>query len=802
MGRYNLSPSRVARYYFHECDRFLRYSATPKHLKHDEGVPPHELDRSLLTKAILDSGYDWEGEVLATHLIDSAVIGAAPLENPDAAKTSCIHTATQTIEALRNAVPGQYIYQPTLIATNSFYARYGLDRELVEFGECRPDLLMIAEGEDGTNEVTVLDLKATDESKLSHKIQSTLYTLILRHVLSDHGIAGLTTTRRGGVWLYRQQSPEMFDLSGVRPPLETFLTQELQPILRAPASEAFWHLYYRCEWCDFYQHCRTGAEAANDVSLVPYLSTFAKRHLAKAADVHTVEDFGQFLRREDAPEIMQGSASLRGKTRRLALSVDAITTGVEHQTGAASVAMPTWEDVRIILTLQSEPLSGSIYGFAINRFGSGPPKQGSDPHVFDEWQETVCRVSPTEDDADKTELRRHLVRDLMAMLRPVHDFNAEHSSDREWKIRKSVQVYVFDSYERELLVEALLEATHDPNRTVAENAMSLFFHFQHPDLAAAEDHPANEVFFPLVVLTSVIRGVFALPIKVSYRFADVVAALKPSTFAFDYQHNDYFDFELSNRLKSDAIFYVWFQARGDLVPNIEGHLKRRVWATGATINGIRERLKPTGALFAWPPKFELPPGAGFRHPLMSRLAFVSRYEYVLAYLDQRARRTAPEPERLAAADSLKLTFIEGDRYRIDPTQSEIEVDAGTFNNWILTHDNEQGRKARLAFDDAGYRARPFAPPKRPLALASVTHAPENGVIRLRLTPPKEGFTPPQEGDVLILEERSTDYNTDKLVGELAAIDRQDDPWFGRLVADPVGTRRRITEPSNVMATAK
>lgn len=801
MGRYNLSPSRVARYYFHECDRFLRYSATPKAHKAEEGVPPYELDHSLLTKAILDSGYDWEGEVLATHLVDSAVIGAAPVENPRAAKTSCIHSVAETIEALRTAVPGQYIYQPTLIATASFYARYGLDRNLVEFGECRPDLLMITAGEDGANEVTVLDLKATDESKLSHKIQSTLYTLILEHVLADHGIAGLTTTRRGGVWLYRQDFPEMFDLSGVRPPLETFLTQQLQPILRAPASEAFWHLYFRCEWCDFYHHCRLGAEVTNDVSLVPHLSTFAKRYLAKAADVHTVDEFGAFLKRDDAPEIMQNSASLRGKTRRLGLSVDAITTGHEHQTGAASVAMPTFEDVRIILTLQSEPLSGSIYGYAINRFG-GSSKQENEPRVFAGWNETVCRVAPSEHDEDKTALRRGLVGDLMAMLAPVHNFNAQHSSDEEWKLRKSVQVYVFDSYERELLVEALLLATQDVDRTVAEDAMSLFFHFQHPDLAAAEDHPANEVFFPLVVLTSVIRGVFALPIKVSYRFADVVAALAPSTYASNYTHKNYFDFELSNRLKSDAIFYVWFQQRDDLIPNIERHLKSRIWATGAVISGIRERLKSTGALFAYPPKFELPPGAGFVHPMMSRLAFVSRYEYVLGYLAQRGRRTAPEPERLATADSLKLTFSAGDRYRMDASQTEVEVEAGTFNNWILTHDNGPGRKARLTFDDARYRARMYAPPKKPLALAAVTHAPHQGVIRLKLTKPKEGFTPPKEGDVLILEERSTDHTTDKLIAELAAIDRQQDPWFEALVSDPVGTRRRITGQSEVIATAK
>jgi len=143
MGHNNLSPARVARYYFHECDRFLRYTATPKDQKVAQGIPPYDEDRSLLTKAILKSGYDWEGEVLDTHLSDSAVIAPPPPENPAAPKTDRVHSVASTIEALRHAASGQYIYQPTLIATEGFYDRYDLDRELIEFGECRPDLLMI-----------------------------------------------------------------------------------------------------------------------------------------------------------------------------------------------------------------------------------------------------------------------------------------------------------------------------------------------------------------------------------------------------------------------------------------------------------------------------------------------------------------------------------------------------------------------------------------------------------------------------------------------------------------------------------
>jgi hypothetical protein len=113
MGRYNLSPSRFARYYFHKCDRFLRYSATPKHLKRRRACPRTSSTTACSRKPSSTQTSTGKAEVLATYLIGSAVIAHPPPDNPGAAKTSCVHTALQTIEALRNAAPGQYIYQPT-----------------------------------------------------------------------------------------------------------------------------------------------------------------------------------------------------------------------------------------------------------------------------------------------------------------------------------------------------------------------------------------------------------------------------------------------------------------------------------------------------------------------------------------------------------------------------------------------------------------------------------------------------------------------------------------------------------------
>jgi hypothetical protein len=139
------------------------------------------------------------------------------------------------------------------------YDAYGLDPDLVTFSDSRPDLLMVVDGEHGP-EIRVVDLKASDFMKLSHRIQVGIYTLLLGHMLRAEGLDHFHLSRVGGVWLYQAPEPEWFPLSSIIPPIEAFLERELTDLLTTPAGDVFWHLYYRCEWCDFYQHCRGEAE--------------------------------------------------------------------------------------------------------------------------------------------------------------------------------------------------------------------------------------------------------------------------------------------------------------------------------------------------------------------------------------------------------------------------------------------------------------------------------------------------------------------------------------------------------------
>ena len=776
--RFTVSPSRIARYYFHECDRYLRYTSTPKERKAEEGVPARAAHQSAIGKAILDGGFRWEERILDEFLAGRVITGTDG--EPGAPVHETRHDAAGTVAALLGAADGQAVYQGTLRAPASFYAAYGLDPDFVTVVDCYPDLLWVADS-GGAAEVRVVDAKATDTARLAHRIQVGLYALILDHVLADAGLGGrFSPTRQGGVWLYGQPKPEWFDLSRIIPPLETFLRQDLVRVLSGRTEDAFWHLSRRCEWCDWYPSCRAEADTTQNVSLMPALSSFAKRHLAEATrrsppwPTSAASWPGPTL-----PPSWPAAPPWKAGSARCSLQVDALLHDAEQPTGAASVAMPKAEHVMVVLTLQDEPLKGSLYGYSIRR------AKGAD--LFGKGLETVSRVAPDGDEATISALRRDLVGDLMAILGRVDEWNRTHDL---WNEQKTVQVYVFDSYERDLLVEALLAAATDPDPGVAEAALSLLFWFQRPELVDADDHPAAEVFFPVVVVSQVVRSLVALPVTVTYRLADVTAALAPSAYAADYQPSDLFAFQLSNRMKSDTIFAVWEEGKAERLEWIEAELNRRTWAVTSVIAGLRERLDGRGALFAWPPKFFLPPGLGFTHPLLSRLAFVARYEAVLDYLDIRAKRGAPAEERVASGDSIRLTALGDDRYRVDGIADGVDVETSGFFNWILTLDCESGRRARLAFDDFAYRNRSWAPKHLDLALARVAQVNDDGTLEIHLKG-GEAFNAPERGDACLLEPRFSDWLSDRLVGELDQMDSEDDPWFLRLVADPVATRRAL-----------
>ena len=781
-----ISPSRVARFYFHECERFLRFSSVRTADRTQEGVPKPPYDPRPVTAAILDSGFRWEEHVVGVLLKDHVDIAAGGESERISER---VHGQEEARKRIVSLAPGEWLYQPQLLPPHGFYQRYGLDSSLVLWPPCRPDLVACVE-EDGVRKLRIVDVKASPGVKLSHRIQATLYSIILETLLETWEVSDRTVGSAAGIWLAQHPEPEWFDLRTLQAPIEQFLAHELEPLIAAPADQAPWHVYFRCEWCEWFEHCRGEMRTTDSVSRFPYLTTHAKRFLRGLnPPVSTVSEFAGLISSDDAEVTLDGCASLRGRRARVATMLEALDKEAVRPYGGSSLAMPQGENIRLVLTAQTEPVSGQLYAFGL--YGRGLKD------VLGVKTRTIVHVAQAGDEAAVAALERTAVDELWAICSALHDYNAARP---EWRDRKSLQVYTFDTYERDLVVGALLRRLADPE--VAHKALLLLFHFQGPDLLQAEEHPAGEVFFPAVVLTEVLRDRLALPIEVSYRFADAVRFLEPSSNGFVFRDNPYFSFELSNQVRSDAIYSVWQQGRADRIESIEKELRARLWATNSAIQGAHDILQEAGALFAWPPKFELPGSFEYRSPLLSRLAFLAQYEAVLGYLELRRGRMEPLEDRIQAGSAIVLRYAGGDAFDIENAATDIEIDATGFPNFLLSDLSTGGHRAALTYNDYINRGRHWVVRGQSLHVA--------GILDVEGTPPRRvrleitaGPDPPDltVDSAYVLCERFTDYNTRHVLQELRELDDTGETRFEELVSRPGEAMRPIDAPRQLRETA-
>ncbi len=68
MIKHNLSPSLIARFFYHNCERYLRFHATPLQMHSKAGIPVVNQDQSPVTKALLEAGNKWEESVILNKL--------------------------------------------------------------------------------------------------------------------------------------------------------------------------------------------------------------------------------------------------------------------------------------------------------------------------------------------------------------------------------------------------------------------------------------------------------------------------------------------------------------------------------------------------------------------------------------------------------------------------------------------------------------------------------------------------------------------------------------------------------------
>jgi hypothetical protein len=796
---FRTNPSAVARYFFHDCERFLYYgSATPQQRRR-EGLPAPAFDGNPLVEAILASGFRWEEEVV-TRLLKGRVVVAPG--------TGELHTRRlspeQTLRCLRREPAGRFLYQPTLVPPLLFYEQHGIDASLVTISDNHPDLVEILPDpqRQGGRLLRVIDVKRGEALKLTHRVQVLLYALELQALLDAEGITSARVDlAHGAVWLGKQPEPEVFDLAAFRPHLERFLRHDLGHILSGKARDAHWHLYHRCEWCEFFTHCREEMQKADDVSRLVQLTVCGKRHLREEAGVRTLTELGRFLRRADADEVLDRCASLAGQRHRLAVHVAALENREPRLHGASSPDLPRGENLGVFLTLQSEPLGQAIYlaGLLVTvreevrRRVFSPPLIARLAGADGKAEACVWLAHRPEDTAV---VRRQFIETLYDVLQQVHTYN---HAQGQWKDQLSLQAYVHTEEERALLFRCLLDALQEPD--LAEKAMTLLFHFQGPELLHVDRHPGNEVAYPVVVLQSAVSRLLALPVEVTYTLPEMLEALDSP---FHYARRDYYHFPLGHGLRAEALHGAWYGGKQGNLDEIRQQGRLYLFAVLALLRAVRERA--ADYLVAWPPRFTLPTGTGIGDRLLSRLAFFTRYESLVRCLAVREARAEARPTQVLLGQVIELCARSG--YEMEVAGDlVVEPEADGFPSWLLVRDSDEGRRAQVEYADYWYRAQYHGGPDSPhRAVVGVqeTATAANGrtVLRLKYARPFKGGQAPERGERFLLYPRFTDFTTDPLVRFLERLDGADDGLFLQLLRNPEATAVSLRLPGKVASTAE
>lgn len=774
-----ISPSDVARYFFHNCERFLRYRASDKAEKASAGIPDHDFDRSPLMRAIMESGNRWEEEVV-TRLLK----GRVHIASGDGELNQRRFKFDETVALLRTAKPGTFIYQATLRASPLFYQTHGLDPSLVSFSDNHPDLISVLEGA-GRRLLRVIDVKRGTTLQVAYRVQILLYALELEAMLREAGITdACVDMERAGVWLGGHDQPEEFDLAAVRPHVEQFLRVDLDRILRLPPEDAAWHLFFRCEWCEYFEHCRDQMYRDNDLSRIANLTVPGKQHLIQLG-VRNLPQLDDFLQQSGADEALVGCASLAGDRHYLHNRVRSLLGEKPIVHGASTPALPQGENIAVVLTLQREPLGATTYlaGLLVNirqdlqdRVFDGPTRK----RLFNIDGKAQPSVLVASQPHQVPEVRRQFVRLLFDMLRQVHLYN----EGRDWKDQLMLQVYVHTERDKAQLIALLIDSLHEAD--LAEQAMQLLFHFQGPDLMQTDEHPETTVPYSVVTLLSALGRLIAVPVDVSYRLPETLAALGTSV----YQRKDYYHYPIGHGLRPDAIHAAWYRGQADHAEMIRAEAGLYLLALRSLLWDLRKHVKDQ--LFAWAPRFALPGVARLNDPILSRLAFFARYESLLGCLALREQRSEARAVQVTLGQTLQLISVDGFELQTDG-QALLDIEDDERPQWLLVRDSDTGRRAQLEFRDYLYRNFPsgenYGPrPAADLAVVGVKHleVDELGFPKAVQLKSAKNFSsgPPQRGDRFLLYPRFMDYNTDRIVAFLEQCDRDGGGLYLEVLRDP------------------
>ena len=280
-------------YFVRNCDLYLRLSSEPKTRVYEEEEDETNEDQpKTVIEVIKEKGLKWEQQII--NLLKDHGKPCYFKFGIDGKAISI--PAQESLKFLSNpANKGHYLYQPKFTPRPSFYEMLKIKLEefniTCNFANYEPDFLHVKDviNENGkiTIKISVIEAKASASIKLYHRIQVTLYVMLLKrefaNFIGDNNVT-LEILHEAGLWLPYMKEPFYFDVSDYIPAISAFMglngeNSKLVEILSKKKEEVFWHLCSSCEGCEYLEFCTDRANKNHDVSLIPYISKMDKKLL-------------------------------------------------------------------------------------------------------------------------------------------------------------------------------------------------------------------------------------------------------------------------------------------------------------------------------------------------------------------------------------------------------------------------------------------------------------------------------------------------------------------------------------------
>lgn len=566
----SLSASTIKSWFQYRCERKTRYEMMESNELVTAGVDKAPTD----VGAWASLGNEFETAIVQKLIATGQALPLAPGED----KLS----QARTEAFLRGSLPHNYAPQATLDAHRTASAALTLP-DGISLRRSFPDLIRVDRSVEPPV-FSIIDIKGTQSARAFHKAQVAFYAELLEKLLVDLRVPGVISSQ-GEIWCIKEGTladegihrSEVFDLQPYRRLVKDFFSRELLTISQKEVShyrdDTFFHIYYKCEQCQYLPHCIKSinkADAADrDISAVPGLTHEGKKTLLRRG----ISNLGALTEAHLNAQSPNLNWSLQRRAEVLIARAKAQTQGrLQRIPDLATYLMPPRVDAALYIVADYDPVEDNLVTLGY-RF-----KSATKSH-------SIVRVLKEGDKSAEANAISDVMGSLIEDLTAIDAHNQQHVGDLNAELH--AHIFLFEPTEAQYLQNAIGRHLDDPRiRTGLLHAVRLF----PPEDLVPEPELRGIHHLPATALRSVFEQLFALPVRVSYDLRQVSEAIAvcDANFCNVYRPHGPFRREFSSLLAMDVIRALRnSEDRGNLEA-IKADVEARLETTASLVEWLLE----------------------------------------------------------------------------------------------------------------------------------------------------------------------------------------------------------------------